>query len=396
MTTIVRKNTLNTANFTNLNEPKVIKQYDDTPKENIADAMGKTVEELKPQHAVTFEKAPQFLPGEFNTSSAPVETPAPTATENEPEDNPNLTPEQQRAERRAAFKRAADVEKRAIQMQKQAQEQMAQLKQFQNFMAQAKQDPTAVAKALGMDPTDFLRQYQNQMFNIPNEPEKPAPEEDIKTRLARYEEERRKEKEELQQYKSQQIRNDYIQSRIIPVITADTEKFELLNMNGRDQVAGFIYDMMDAHFRSTGEELNPLDVAEEMENQLTKEFEEKLQATRKLKKFGKHFRTDTDAPGQEITVPGQLEVRTSTQDNQQLGAELDNSPNTTSLPVSQGLPTKRPLANVAQPSPASLMGADAMANAGQRQHNYYNKKESRIKRIEESLRAGVLPPSRNR
>jgi antitoxin component of RelBE/YafQ-DinJ toxin-antitoxin module len=399
--TTLRKNPINSSNFSNFNEPKVVKMYDDTPKENVAKELGTTVEDLKPQHAVTFDRQPQVLPG-ININDVPVQESAPPptgttigATDDVPEEDPNLTPEQRRAERRAAFKRAADVERRAVQMQKQAQEQLNQMKQFQSFMEQAKKDPTAVAKALGMDPTEFLRQYQNQMFNIPNEPVKPA-EESVQERLARYEEERKREKEELQQYKSQQIRNEYIQSRILPVIISDPDKFELLNQNGKEQCASFIYDMMDAHFRTTGEELNPLDVAEEMEAQLTKEFEEKLVATRKVKKFAKHFRTDTDAPGEELNVPGQLgqdgssiEVRNSVEQNQQLGAP---APNDTSLNAKtfQGPSQRRPV-NAAVPQPTTLMGQDAQNNSYQRQASNWNKKQNRIDRIVKTLEAGQLP-----
>lgn len=397
--TTIRKNPINSSNFANFGEPKVVKMYDDTPKENVAEAMGTTVEGLKPQHQVIFERNPQILPTDTYLPPAPEQRDAPGESENA-SNQTELTPEQERNERRSAFKRAADVEQRARQMQKQAQEELKKLEQFKQFMSTAQKDPTAVAKALGMDPTEFLRQYQNAMFSIPNDPPKPAPEEDVKTRLERYEEERRKEKEELQQFKSQSIRNEYIQSKILPVIQSDVDKYELLNQNGKEQCASFIYDMMDAHYRATGEELNPQDVAEEMENQLTKEFEEKLASTKKLKRFSKHFRTDTDAPGEEITIPGSLgedaaiEKRHSTQENQQLGVD---SPPDTSLNTrpSQQPSTRRPV-NAPSPSPLSLLGQDAQANSYQRQNNMWNKKEQRIKRIEESLRAGVLPPSRNR
>ncbi len=247
---------------------------------------------------------------ETEVNGTPVSTEAPKVVGNvEPAEGetPEVpkTPAEERAERRNAFKRAADIEARARQMEKAAQEKLAQAQRFEEVSKKAKENPLELAKAIGMDPTEFLRQYQNQMFNIPTEVE-PSPEEDVKTRLTRYEQEREEEKKKNQELQVQMVRNTYISNKILPNLIANKEKFEILNHNNIELSAGFIYDMMDQHYRATGEELNPLDVAEEMENQLAKELEDRLLAVKKFNRFSKYFQAEQPAPA----PPAQLGAKT--------------------------------------------------------------------------------------
>lgn len=377
---IVRKNPLNTSNFANFGNPKVNKLFEDVPKTNAA---GTPVEEVKSE--ISFEKPAQTIT--FDVADPATET----------HEAPESTPEERRDQRRQQFKSAADVERRAINMQKQAEEQLKQLNQFKTFMEQAKKDPTVMARALNMDPTEFLRQYQNAMFAIPNDPKqegpKLSPEEEVKARLERYDAERKAEREQFAEMRSNSIRQDYIQNKILPVILSNPSQYEILNLNGRDTCAGFIYDMMNAHYLQTGQELNPQDVADEMENQLSKEYEEKILMTKKLNKFKDHFRDDTSAPGQELSVPGQLgesdspiQTRTSAIDNQAVAVPVGSGINTNNdVVLSQGPTTRRPIQ--AAPSPAYSLGADAMANSYGRQQNYANKRESRLSRMEAAAKA---------
>lgn len=251
-------------------EPRVIKAYDPAELQaNVEAEVAEGSQEAQPSTTQTAEGTPE-----------------------QPK-----TPAEERAERRAAFKRAADIEARARQMEKAAQEKLQKAQRFEEVANKAKENPVEVAKALGMDPTEFLRQYQNQMFNIPTEPEKPK-EEDVQTRLSRYETERQEERKRAQELESQTVRNGYISQKILPNLLANKEKFEILNHNNIEASAGFIYDMMDQHYRATGEELNPLDVAEEMENQLAKELEDRIVQVKKFARFSKYFKEDV----QEATV----------------------------------------------------------------------------------------------
>ncbi len=207
------------------------------------------------------------------------------------------------AERRDAWKRANQEHTKAIQMQKEAKEMMAKAQHFQDVSKKAATNPVELAKALGLEPQEFLRRFQNEMFNIPNEEVK-AQEPTVEERLKQYESERNKEKQAAAQYQSEMIRTNYITTKIMPSIKADPDKFQLLNYNNLEKSAGFIYDMMNDHYQKTGEELSPSDVAEEMENQLQQEFEEKIAQVKKIGKFSKHFRDEEPAPTEEVSLQG--------------------------------------------------------------------------------------------
>lgn len=382
--TITRHQPINSSNFSNFGNPKINKRFEDAPAPLTPSGDSKS--------AIDFSKQNQELP----ITNAGGDLPLPSDKDiTEADLTSELSDAEKRAERRASFKHAADIERRAMQMQKEAEHTLNQTKQVQQFLALIDTDPVKAVQALGKDPNDILRKYQNGMFNIPNEPEKPKVE-STEEKLARYESERKREKEEILNYKLQNDRSMYIQNNILPVITAEPDTFELLNMNGVDTCAGFIYDMMNAHFQSTGETLNARDVAEEMENQLTNEFEDKIKVTRGIKKLSKHFRTDTDAPGDELTLPkqlgegqGSIQLRQSAMLNQAAAPTLNSDTSTNTKPY-QGLPQSRPLSAPAVPSPSQLLGSDAQANSYQRQTSVYNKKQARLNKIEEYARVNDI------
>ncbi len=239
-----------------------------------------------------------------------------------------------RTERASQFRRARDIEKRAMEMKKQAEQQFDQAKGFQQLMQEARKDPTVLAKAMGMEPNEFLRQYQNQMFNIKDEPEPVKPEEEIKQRLDRYEAERVQERRMNQEIQSQTVKQTYVSTKILPAL--DNEEFELIHLQGsKEEIGGFIYDIMDDHFRKTNEELDPKEVAEEMEKVLLADYESKVQGVRKAKKLSKYF-VPEEQTGQLGGGPGRNEVRTkpSPLGTRTLSSRLEN-PN-----MSTGEPTR--------------------------------------------------------
>lgn len=375
--TLLRKQSINTSNFSNFGTPKVNRHNNTIIKEESKD-QGMSFEKSEP--ALTFDVPPI-------SKEDKIERIINDNTSEEKQEK-ELSSTERREERRASFKRAADIERRAQQEMKIAKEKISQASRVDALLQEAKKDPTAVARALGLEPTEFLRQYQNAMFNIPTTvEEKLSPEQELRQKLERYEQERKIEKEQFQQLQSQTVRSNYIHSKILPVINQDIEKFELLNMNGKEKCAEFIYDMMDAHYRSTGEELSAQDVAEEMEEQLTKEFLSRIETTKTIKKFQKHFTIDTDAPGEELIISSEQlgdslpSKRTSAQDNQALASsnQLGSGPNTLhDTKRSQG-PASRVSSNF--PMNAPLLGTQD--NSYQRQASWDRKRESRISKIEE-------------
>jgi hypothetical protein len=335
---MIRKqtSTLNTSNFANFGEPKVIKRYNETQPENIAKEVGVAVEDLpklnENPNGVNFDKvdssglAFEYPSKDGGSSSSTTEEPKPT-------------PVEERTKRRTEWKQAADVQRRAMHMQKEAEEKIKKADEIQSLLERAKTDPTAVARALGLSPEQFLAQYQNHILNIPNEPIK-KPEDEIKERLAKYEEERQKEREAFAQFQTSSVKNNYVSNKILPVIVADKDRFEILNGDDAATAASYIYDLMNEHYRQYGEELNPLDVAEEMENALAKELEEKLLNVRKYKKFSKHF-TELPAEAQLGETDEPREVRTSSQDNQLGAPKTTTEDNSLTARRSQNLPERK-------------------------------------------------------
>ncbi len=256
--------------------------------------------------ADTQEKKPSAIAFERGNTNVLTPTPMPvqlteTAPEGEAPEKPATS-----AERRDAMKRANQEHAKAIQMQKEAKEMLAKAQHFQETAKRAATNPVELAKAIGMDPTEFLRRYQNEMFNIPNEEVKQA-EPTVDERLKSYADERQKEKDATSRLQSEMIRSNYIQTKILPAIATDKEKFSLLNHNNLELSAGFIYDMMNDHFQKTGEELSANDVAEEMENQLQLEMEAKLETIKSIGKFSRHFQPKAEEAEEEVEpTPAQL------------------------------------------------------------------------------------------
>ncbi len=369
--TTLRHQTINSGNLSS--EVKVNKHFETSAPLSTSGDSKSVVDFSKQDQGITFDIPP---------------------ADAEPTETTEASPQVTREERRATFKHAANVERRAMQMQKEAEHSLNQTKQVQQFLSLIDTDPVSAIKALGKDPNNILTKFQNGMFSIPNEPEA-AKVESVEEKISRYESERAKEKEENFKFQSNQIKSSYINTKILPIILAEPENFEILNMNGQETCAQFIYDMMDAHYRSTGEELNPRDVAEEMENQLLKEFEDKIVITKKVNKLKKHFRDDTEARGDDLEIPEQLgqgiQQRQSAIINQAAAPQLGGGPNTlTDTKTSQGPSQSRVMRPAATPSPSVLLGADAQANSYQRQTSVYQKKQQRLAKIEEYARVNDI------
>lgn len=255
---------------------------------------------------------------DFSKQTDVVKADEPAAVEPTVEDKPSTS-----AERRDALKRANAEHQKAIKMQQEAKEMLAKAQQFNELSSKVQKSPVELAKSLGMDPAEFLRRYQNEMFSIPNEEDKPK-ELTVEERLAQYENERQKEKVDNAKYQQEMIRSNYIANKILPVIKADPDTFQLLGYNGAEVSANFLYDILNDHYLRTGEELNPADAALEMENQLQIEFEEKISKVKSIGKFKKHFRDDAAAEAEttpnEALLPNQLGASKASQTTAWKGA----------------------------------------------------------------------------
>lgn len=224
-------------------------------------------------------------------------------------DSSVMTDAERRQQRKAEYREAASIRNRALQMQKQAEEQIKQTKQFAELMQQAKEDPTILAKALNMDPSELQRKMFNKMYSIK---EDPAPvkeetfEEQAKRRMDQYEQMMAQDKERIQQERyqeaereTQRIKHNYISDNILPCIT---EMHEFIHHNDKQSCAALVYDLMNQAYQehcNSGKSpesfaLKAQDVVDQMEEELEKRAQEQLMSAKNVSKLKKFFRDEDD------------------------------------------------------------------------------------------------------
>jgi len=232
-----------------------------------------------------------------------------TSESSESSESTPMTDADRRAKRKEEFREAASIRERALKMQRDAEEQSKQYRQFSELMHQAKEDPTILAKALNMDPSEFSRKIFNKQYSIKDDPapqKEESQEEKTQRRLDEYErfieeekERRAKEQAQNNDLYHQSIKRKYIESSILPCIK---EEHEFIKRNDVESCAEMIYDLMNSafqeHLKNGGAEQNfPLkaeDVVNEMEESLEKRAEEELQKARGISKLRKYFRDDDE------------------------------------------------------------------------------------------------------
>lgn len=213
---------------------------------------------------------------------------------------------ERRAQRREEYKEAALIKERALKIQREAEDKIRQAQQFSSLIDQAKEDPTVLAKALGLSPEELQRKMFNKMYSIK---EDPAPvkeesfEEQTKRRLAEYESERAQEKERRaeearrsSEENFQKVKHNYINNNILPLIT---ENHEFIHRNDKYSCAAVIYDLMNAAYQeaaSTGKDftLKAEDVINQMEEELERRAADQLTEAKNIKKLQKYFQADQD------------------------------------------------------------------------------------------------------
>lgn len=270
-----------------------------------------------------------------------------------------VSPEERRSQRKEEFREAASIRERALKMQRDAEEQGKQYKQFSELMQQAKEDPTILAKALNMDPSEFQRKIFNKSFSIKDDPvpvKEETFEEKTQRRLEQYEsqlaEERERRNQELRQNNElqiQKVKRDYIQENIYPSIN---ESHEFIMRNDKESCASLVYDLMNnayqEHLQKGGQPesftLRAEDVVNQMEEELEKRAEEELEKIRGIGKLKKYFREDSSYRGED----GGLQ-RKDFSSRRQASPTLSNSygPSApTSLGSSNGMSSRKiPLSN---------------------------------------------------
>lgn len=302
---------------------RIVREVPQTPPPAITAPMNQAPLRVS-TYAAPASAAPKVEPvAEKLTAVEPAATPAAAQPPGQPSGAPaaaapgapppaaEQTPAEKRAARRDVWKRAADRERSAATLTAQAKVQMAEAAQVRALVAEAQRDPLALAKVLGVEPAELTRRIQNAMLSIKDEPApvELTPEQQTAKRLEKIETERAEERKAAAQQAEVTGRQNYIATSILPAIKAGADRYEMITQQGPEDLAGFVYDLMDQHFRasSTREILKVDDVLEELELQLTKRAEESLDRVSKVKKLAARFAIPAGTappakPADEVTV----------------------------------------------------------------------------------------------
>ena len=242
--------------------------------------------------------------------------------ENEPQPKATPTSTSEATEATEAKEEGTSILLRANKREREISEREKKLKQdkqevdtFKQLMAQAREDPTILAKALNMDPQDLYNKYTNKVLSLPDKQDPPSPEKQRQSKLEQIE----KQQAFLLEQQARLDRANFIKDNIAPH-TVDADKFPLINKD-KEAALQYMYDTMNAHFLATGgmkngqpvgEILSAADLAEELENLLTEKAEENidsmLEDIKKVPKLASKFSSTTvsEKPNTPKTVSNNL------------------------------------------------------------------------------------------
>jgi hypothetical protein len=153
-----------------------------------------------------------------------------------------------------------------------------------------KGDLAGAAKALDMSPTDLATYVDNARLAIPNKKEEVVltPEQIRAKEDADWKAERKAFEQEQAAWKYSRIKSDYIKDKIAPAL-ADKDKYEFIHKQGADKIQDYIYEYANKHFQETGEELNPADLADAIEEQMVESYTASVKKLREMKKMAQFF-----------------------------------------------------------------------------------------------------------
>ena len=251
----------------------------------------------------------------YDEVPAKPSTPLEAVTQAAVQDNQEVKEEKTETEvsRRDSLKRISERERKANEKEKLANEKLAKAEQFHDSFKKFEEDPTLLAKAMGMETSEFLRKLQNKVFDIKEEPVKSVKQEDaIQQRFDQLEQQTKRLAEE--NFKSQ--KNTYISQHILPVLAKDPERFAELNAK-IESSASYIHDLVHNHWLETGgregkqgEIWSTEQVAEELEAELVAEKEKAIEELKKSPKLKKYFKDEVEVE-QVSTKPAPVKTITS-------------------------------------------------------------------------------------
>ena len=218
---------------------------------------------------------------------------------------------------RAKRKEEWNLAEKARQMEASANDKLKKAQAYEDALANFNKDPTELAKMLGIPLSDLLIKLQNAAFAMPTE-KVVSPEEDLKLKAMKYEQDMQDLKRQQEDLKNTVIRTNYINSKIMPALTKDPDKYELLHANGVDNTANFVFDYIAQQYKETGKEWPVEDVLQVYQEEMIEKTNTFLNNAKKLKTFKKQFSAEelaeavAEAAGTDAKKIEKAKLETST------------------------------------------------------------------------------------
>lgn len=221
------------------------------------------------------------------------------------------------AAKRAKRKEEWTMAEKARQLDASANEKLSKAKDYEHALANFDKDPMLLARALNIPLSDLLIRLQNSAMGAPTE-KVLSPEEQYKLKNMQYEQQMQALNKRQIELENNTARNNYLNTKIIPVLNKEPDKYELLHAEGMENSANFIYEYMNDWYGKTKQELNVTDVLEAFEEELTEKYSGKLNHFKNMKKFKDLFAQQAAA---EAAAEGETPVKVIPKDVPALGAK---------------------------------------------------------------------------
>jgi hypothetical protein len=227
-------------------------------------------------------------------------------------------PKTQEVDRYAAWKLAEDAKKveREQGRQDKATKQQALAKDFL-----MKGDLVNAAKALNMSPAELALYVDNARLGIPNKQATPA-KLTLEQQIEKLNKELQDSKQEAAKYNQTLEVSNWIKDNIVPELSANKDKYEVLHMYEPKDVQAQIYQLMNEHFQETKETLKVSEVAEMLEDQLANIHRSSVEKLKAAKKFQDLFVPEAKVKAKK---PAATLAETDVEEEQEGGRNLDRS-----------------------------------------------------------------------
>jgi hypothetical protein len=186
-----------------------------------------------------------------------------------------------------------------------------------------KGDLVNAAKALNMSPSELATYIDNARLGIANKPETPK-KLSLEEQVAKLNQELEESKKQAQEFNQNLQITNYIKENIVPELSANKEKYEVLHFYDAKYVQSQIYQLMNEHFQETGETLSVAEVAESLEEQLANIHKSSIEKLRAAKKFQDLFVPEAKK-GKKVPANEELAERIDDGDSDYEAQNVDRS-----------------------------------------------------------------------